>query len=96
MYNVMLISGVHHSDSIIYILYVYIYMHMYILFQIFFYYRLLQNIEYSSLWYTVGPCWQSIVYILIPISQFIPLHHHCFPPSNHKFVFYSCDSICVL
>ena len=34
----------------------YIYTCIYILFQILFPYRLLQNIEYSSLCYTVGPC----------------------------------------
>ena len=27
-------------------------------------YRLLQNIEYVSLCYTVGPCWLSILYIV--------------------------------
>ena len=35
---------------------------MYILFQILFPYRLLQNLEYSSLCYTVGPCCLSIIY----------------------------------
>ena len=35
---------------------------MYILFKILFHYRLLQDIEYSSLCYTVGPCWLSILY----------------------------------
>ena len=38
----------------------YIYTHIYIciciIFQIIFHYRLLQDIEYSSLWYLVGPC----------------------------------------
>ena len=29
-----------------------------------FFYRLLQNIEYSSLCYTVSPCWLSILYIV--------------------------------
>ena len=33
-------------------------------FQILFPYRLLQNIEYSSLWYTVGPCCLSILHII--------------------------------
>ena len=36
---------------------------MLILFQILFPYRLLQNTEYSSLYYTVGPCRLSILYI---------------------------------
>ena len=50
IYNVVLVSGVQQSDSVI---------HTYIsiFFQILFPYRLLQNIEYSSLYYTVGPCW---------------------------------------
>ena len=39
--------------------------HTYIFFfQIIFSYTLLQNIEYSSLIYTVGPCWLSIIYII--------------------------------
>ena len=41
--------------------YTYIYIYF---FQILFPYRLLQNIEYSSLCYTVGPCWLSILYIV--------------------------------
>ena len=52
---------------------VYIYMYVYIYnFQVLFHYSLLQNIEYSSLCYTVGPCWLSVyyssVYLLIPNS----------------------------
>ena len=46
----MLISAVHQSDSVIHI---YIYTH--ILFHIHFHYSLLQDIEYSSLCYTIGP-----------------------------------------
>ena len=45
-------------------------------FPIFFPFRLLQNIEQSSLCYTVGPCWLSIfnvvMFMSIPKSQFIP------------------------
>ena len=33
-------------------------------FQILFPYRLLQNVEYSSLFSTVGPCWLSVLYIV--------------------------------
>ena len=59
----MLVSGVQHSDSDIYIcmyMYEYIYIRIYIYsFQILFSYRLLQNIENDSLCYTVGPCWLS-------------------------------------
>ena len=39
----------------------------YILFQIIFHYRLLQDTEYSSLYYTVGPCYLSILYIIVCI-----------------------------
>ena len=38
--------------------------YMYI-FQILFPYRLLQNIDYSSLCSRVGPCWLSILYIVV-------------------------------
>ena len=49
----MLISAVQQSDSVIHI-------HIFILFQILFPYRLLHNIEQSSLCYTVGPFWLSV------------------------------------
>ena len=48
--NVVLVSGVQQSDSVIHI-------HISILFQILFPFRLLQNIEQSSLCYAVGPCY---------------------------------------
>ena len=35
--------------------------YIYILFQILFPFKLLQSIEQSSLCYTVGPCWLSIL-----------------------------------
>ena len=54
--NVVLISGVQQSDSVISI-----HTHVSILFQILFPFRLLQNIEQSSLCYTVGPSWLSIL-----------------------------------
>ena len=50
----MLVSGVQQSDSVIH-------MHVSILFQILFPFRLFQNIEQNSLCYTVGPCWLSIL-----------------------------------
>ena len=53
--NVVLVSGVRQSDSVEHI-------HVSILFQILFPFRLLQNIEQSSLCYTVGPCWLSILF----------------------------------
>ena len=48
IYNVVLVSSVQQSDSVLYISF----------FRFFFIirYRLLQDIEYSSLCYTVGPC----------------------------------------
>ena len=50
-------------------MYVYDYMYMYvctsILFQILFHYRMLQNIEYSSLCYIVSLCWLSILCMLL-------------------------------
>ena len=39
-------------------------------FVIFPHYSLLQDIEYSSLCYTVGPCWLSVLYILVCICQY--------------------------
>ena len=51
--NVVLVSGVQQTDSVIHI-------HVSILFQIIFLFRLLQNIEQSSLCYAIGPCWLSI------------------------------------
>ena len=46
---------------------VYVCMYIYILFQILFHYSLLQDIEYSSLCYTVGPYCLSILYIVVCI-----------------------------
>ena len=48
-FTTLLCSGVQQNNSIIHI-------RISILFQILFPFRLLQNIEQSSLWYTVGPC----------------------------------------
>ena len=56
--NVVLVSGVKQSDSVIHI-------HVSILFQIIFAFRLLQNIEQSSPCYTVGPCRLSILNIAV-------------------------------
>ena len=53
-FNVVLVAGIQWSDSVIHI-------HISILFQILFPYRLLQNTEYSSLCYIVGFCWLSIL-----------------------------------
>ena len=56
IYNVVLVSGIQQSDLVI---------HTSILFQILFQYRLLKSTEYSSLCYTVGPCWLSILYVVV-------------------------------
>ena len=60
----MLFSGVQQGDSVIHTVFSYTYIYIYF-FQILFPYMLLQNIEYSSLCYTVGPCWLSILYLLV-------------------------------
>ena len=52
--NDLLVSGIQHSDSKIY---------MYILFKFLSIVSLLKDTEYSSLCYIVGPCWYAIVYI---------------------------------
>ena len=48
------------------IIYIYIY---FFFFQILLPYRLLQSIEYSSLCYPEGPCWLSVLYIVVYICQ---------------------------
>ena len=45
-------SGIQQSDSVIYV---------------FFHYRLIPDIEYSSLWSTVGPCCLCILYTIVHI-----------------------------
>ena len=60
----LLMSSAQQNYSYIYISYIYdiyIYTHTYILFQIIFPYRLLQDIEYSSLCYFIVPCCLCIV-----------------------------------
>ena len=47
--------------------FIYTYIYISILFQILFPFSLLQNIEQSSLCYTVDPCWLSILNILVCI-----------------------------
>ena len=54
----MLVSGVQQSGSVIRII-------LRVLFQILFHYSLLQDIESSSLCYTVGPCCLSVLYIVV-------------------------------
>ena len=45
----------------------YVCVYIYISFQILFPYRLLPKMEYCFLCYTVGPCWLSILYIVVCI-----------------------------
>ena len=47
------------------VIHIYIYVYIYILFHILFHYGLSQDIEYSSLCYTIGPCCLSILYIAV-------------------------------
>ena len=54
----MLISAVQQSDFVIHI-------HVSILFQILLTFRLLHDIDQSSLNYAVGPCWLSILNIAV-------------------------------
>ena len=68
--NVVIVSGVQQSDSVIHI-------HVSILFQILFPFRLLHNTEQSSLCYTVGPCWLSNLNIAVCTCQ-----SHAFPESH--------------
>ena len=60
IYSVLLLSVVKHSDSVIHI-------YISILFHIPFCYGLLHDTEYSSLCYTVGPCYLFILYIIVCI-----------------------------
>ena len=62
IYNVVLVSSVQQSVSVIHI-----YVYKYVLFQILFHFRLLQDNEYSSLCYAVGPCCLRVLYIVVGI-----------------------------
>ena len=64
--NIVFVTGVQQGDSVI---------HISILFQILFPFRLLQSIEQNSLRSAVGPCGLSILNTAVcpcPNSQFIP------------------------
>ena len=79
IYNAVLVSDVQHTDPVIH-------MHLFILFQALFPYRLLQKTEQHSLCYIAGPCWLSILYtvvcMLIPIFQF----HQLSTPEEYSVV----------
>ena len=74
-------STVQQNVSAIYNIYIYIFSH----------YDLLQDIEYSSLWYTVGPCCLSVLYIINPFLLHLPspFGHH--KSENSKFNAYNYD-----
>ena len=63
---------------------------MYTLFKILFLYRLLQDVEYSSPCYTIGPCFilHIIIYICEPQVLKLSFPSCPFPFRNHKFVYY--------
>ena len=63
--NVVLVSGVQQSDSVLHI-------HVSILFQILFPYRPLQSIEHTSLCYTVGLCPAPFSFLLPQTLEGIP------------------------
>ena len=54
----MFVSEIQHSDSVI---------HVSIVFQVLFSFKLLQDIKQSSLCYEIGPYWLSIVYVVVCI-----------------------------
>ena len=62
MNSIVLALCIQQSDSVIYV-----YVYIYILFQIIFHFKLLQDIEFSSLCYRVYPCCLSILYIVVYI-----------------------------
>ena len=57
IFNWSIVSGIQWSDSVTYVSGI----------QILFPYRLLQDINYSSLCCTLGPCWWSVLSILVCI-----------------------------
>ena len=73
IYNVVLVPGVQQRDSVIHT-HTHAHTHIYILFHIRFPYRLLQDIEYSSLCYTVGPCCFHVLAIVDSTAINIGVH----------------------
>ena len=94
--NVVLISAVQQNVSAIHIcVCIYIHTHvLYICFHILFHYGLLQTIEYSALYYTVGVCCLFIIYITVCICE-PQIPKSVPPPCNHKSVLYVCESFSV-
>ena len=84
--NVVLISSVQQSDSV---------MHIYIIFHILFHYDLSQDTEYSYLCYTVEP---SYLFTHICSLPLLISNSHSFPPlptlpGNHKPVLYTYEYV---
>ena len=81
--NIVTVSGVQQSDSV-----------MHIRVSILFSFRLLPNSEQSSLCYTVGPCWLSVLRIAVCTCQpqsrnlFLPLVTVLFSKSMWLFLFW--------
>ena len=70
-----------------------------ILFKIIFHYSLLlQDIEYRSLYYTVGPCYLFYMQQFVSANRKLLIYPSLqpFPFGKHKFVFYVCESVFVL
>ena len=84
IYSVVLVSDTQRSDSDTCVY----------LFQILFLYRLLQNIDYSSLCYIVGPCWLSILYVVVHYvnPKLLIYPSPSSPFGNPKLIFYVCGS----
>ena len=67
---------------------------LYIFFHILFYSSLLQNIEYNSLCYTVGPSCSSILYIVVCICYLIVVLIWI-SPMTHDHLFICIFAICI-
>ena len=71
---------------------------LYSILHILFHYDLSQDIEYSPLCYTVGPCSLSVIYIVVTsASPKLPIQPSSAHPSsrNHESVLYVCESVSV-
>ena len=96
-----------YSKVIQFYIYIYIYIHTHMCiyiytyiynvpFQILFHYRLLQDIDYSSLCYTVGPCCLFYVQWCVSVNPKLLIYPSPrFSFGSHKFVFYVCESVSV-
>lgn len=85
--NIVLISGIQQSESVIYI-------HISTLFWIIFPYRSLQGIEQSSLYCMLGPYYLFYIQQHAYVNPNLPIHPSLlFPLNVHTSVFYICDCI---